>query len=255
MGLTIPSSWTHVRGMSASRSMTFDMDAGIASYVGAAGVGADWGAGREAAIAAAIEGAADIFWGMKGSQTVTFRGIWQYAVTGAESNDAHTRPGPGSLPSVGFGSGSAMSSESWKLFDLAEPVTCRNLKFADRLWSTGALCSSDRSPPSDTTVIDSCCVFMFQTGPSMCTIGGGQRKRFSVPYDFCATAACRQRTVVMGVSRAGFCETWSRTTRLILLCGSSASDASSLRFVEVLCGRAGARAQTSHFRVRARGER
>jgi hypothetical protein len=36
-------------------SITFDIDAGIASYVGAAGVGAVWGAGRDAAKAAAID--------------------------------------------------------------------------------------------------------------------------------------------------------------------------------------------------------
>lgn len=35
--------------------MTFDMDAGIVSYVGATGAGAAEGAGREAASAAAIE--------------------------------------------------------------------------------------------------------------------------------------------------------------------------------------------------------
>ena len=46
--------------MSASRSIAFDIEAGMASYVGAAGVGAAWGAGRDAAIAAAIEGAAAI---------------------------------------------------------------------------------------------------------------------------------------------------------------------------------------------------
>lgn len=40
--------------------MTLDIDAGMASYEGAAGAGADWGAGREAAIAAAMDGAADI---------------------------------------------------------------------------------------------------------------------------------------------------------------------------------------------------
>jgi hypothetical protein len=55
---TMPSSWTHVRGISASMSIALDMDAGMASYVGAAGVGAAWGAGSEAARAAAIDGAA-----------------------------------------------------------------------------------------------------------------------------------------------------------------------------------------------------
>jgi hypothetical protein len=42
-------------------SITFDMEGGIASYVGAAGVGAAVGAGREAARAAAIDVAAMIF--------------------------------------------------------------------------------------------------------------------------------------------------------------------------------------------------
>ena len=48
-------------GISASISMTLDIEAGMASYVGAAGVGAACGAGIDAAIAAAIEGAFDIF--------------------------------------------------------------------------------------------------------------------------------------------------------------------------------------------------
>lgn len=39
-------------------SIALDMDAGMASYVGTAGVGAAWGAGSEAARAAAIDGAA-----------------------------------------------------------------------------------------------------------------------------------------------------------------------------------------------------
>jgi len=39
-------------------SIAFDIDAGMASYVGAAGVGASWGAGSDAAKAAAIDGAA-----------------------------------------------------------------------------------------------------------------------------------------------------------------------------------------------------
>lgn len=80
-------------------------------------------------------------------------------VTGAESKDAHTRPGGPSWPSVGCGSpgtGSDMSSESWKLFALAVPVTCRNLKLAVILWSRGAFCSNERSPVSDTTAIDNC---------------------------------------------------------------------------------------------------
>lgn len=54
--LTRPSSCIEVRGISASMSMTFDMEAGIASYEGAEGAGALWGAGRDAAIAAAMEG-------------------------------------------------------------------------------------------------------------------------------------------------------------------------------------------------------
>lgn len=43
-------------------STALDIDAGMASYVGAAGVEAAWGAGREAARAAAIEVAAIIFY-------------------------------------------------------------------------------------------------------------------------------------------------------------------------------------------------
>ena len=54
----MPSSCTHVRGISASMSMTFDMDAGMASYVGAGAAGAAEGAGRDAARAAAMDVAA-----------------------------------------------------------------------------------------------------------------------------------------------------------------------------------------------------
>lgn len=56
--LTIPSSCTLVRGISASMSIAFAIDAGMASYVGAAGAGAAEGAGRDAARAAAIDVAA-----------------------------------------------------------------------------------------------------------------------------------------------------------------------------------------------------
>ena len=58
--LTIASSCTLVIGISASMSITFAIDAGMASYVGALGVGADWGAGRDAARAAAMDVAAAI---------------------------------------------------------------------------------------------------------------------------------------------------------------------------------------------------
>lgn len=44
-----------VTGISASMSMTLDIDGGMASYVGCAGVGAACVAGIDAAIAAAIE--------------------------------------------------------------------------------------------------------------------------------------------------------------------------------------------------------
>lgn len=42
-------------------SMAVDMEGGMASYVGAAGTGADAGAGNDAARAAAIDGAAIFF--------------------------------------------------------------------------------------------------------------------------------------------------------------------------------------------------
>ena len=58
---------------------------------------------------------------------------FEMIVTGAESKVAQTRPELGSVPSLGGIGGSEISSESWKLLDFAEPVTCRNLKFADRL--------------------------------------------------------------------------------------------------------------------------
>lgn len=56
--LTIPSSWTVVRGISASMSITLAIDAGMASYFGWGATGAAEGAGRDAARAAAIDGAA-----------------------------------------------------------------------------------------------------------------------------------------------------------------------------------------------------
>lgn len=79
-------------------------------------------------------------------------------VTGAESNEAQTRPLGASAPSGvnEGGGGSAISSESWKLFAFAVPVTCRNLKLAVMLLSSGAFCSNERSPLSETTAIESC---------------------------------------------------------------------------------------------------
>ena len=59
--LTIPSSWTVVRGISASMSITLAIDAGMASYFGWGATGAAEGAGRDAARAAAIDGAAMFF--------------------------------------------------------------------------------------------------------------------------------------------------------------------------------------------------
>ena len=54
-GHTRPSSCTVCTGISASISTALAIDAGIASYVGAAGTGAVDGAGSDAARAAAIE--------------------------------------------------------------------------------------------------------------------------------------------------------------------------------------------------------
>lgn len=53
-------------------------------------------------------------------------------VTGAESNEAQTRGlfDADTSPDEG---GSAISRESWKLFDLAVPETCKNLKLAVKL--------------------------------------------------------------------------------------------------------------------------
>lgn len=50
---------------------------------------------------------------------------FEMMVTGAESNEAQTRPLGGSTPSgvSAGGGGSAISSESWKLLALAVPVT------------------------------------------------------------------------------------------------------------------------------------
>jgi hypothetical protein len=56
-GRTSALSSTVVTGISASGSISFTMDAGSASCVGAAGAGAAWTVGREAAMAAAMEGA------------------------------------------------------------------------------------------------------------------------------------------------------------------------------------------------------
>ena len=155
-------------------------------------------------------------------------------VTGAESNVAQTRPLGGSAPSGvrAGGGGSAISRESWKLFALAVPVTCKNLKLAVMLLSKGAFCSNERSPFSETTAMASCWVRICHTGPSIWTTGGGQRNRFSLPYDFCATAACKHITVVMGMTREGSWDTWSRTIRRILVCGSSDSASSNLRLLE-----------------------
>lgn len=59
-------------------------------------------------------------------------------VTGAESKVAHVRATPLVPASAVRGGGSAISKDSWKLFDLADPVTWRNLKFAVRVASSGA---------------------------------------------------------------------------------------------------------------------
>lgn len=56
--LTIPSSWTPVIGISASISTSFAIEAGIASYFGWGEACASDGDGRDAARAAAIDGAA-----------------------------------------------------------------------------------------------------------------------------------------------------------------------------------------------------
>lgn len=80
-------------------------------------------------------------------------------VTGAESNDAQTRPVGGSTPSDGctWGGDSAISRESKKLLALAVPLTCKNLKLADMLLSSWAFCSKLRSPVSETTLMAICC--------------------------------------------------------------------------------------------------
>src|SRR6266478_2032412 len=69
------------------------------------------------------------------------------------------------------------------------------------LLSSWAFCSKLRSPVSETTLMAICCCRICQTGPSMWTTGGGHRKRFSLPYDFWATAACIHTTVVIGGAR------------------------------------------------------
>jgi hypothetical protein len=53
---------------------------------------------------------------------VFFEGF-EMMVTGAESNVAQMRAAPLAPASAVRGGGSAMSKESWKLFDLADPVT------------------------------------------------------------------------------------------------------------------------------------
>lgn len=52
---TNPSSWTKLREISASKSMSLDIEAGMGSCIGAAGADAACGAGKDAAIVAAIE--------------------------------------------------------------------------------------------------------------------------------------------------------------------------------------------------------
>lgn len=88
----MPSNWTKDTGMSASRSMTLDMEAGMASYVGAAGVGALWGAGRDAAIAAAMDGAAAILW----KPSMSERGCYELDSGGSKLIDPC--PSPSSAP-------------------------------------------------------------------------------------------------------------------------------------------------------------
>ena len=87
---------------------------------------------------------------------VFFDGL-EIMVTGAESNDAQTRPG---MPSVrwseGDTRGSPMSSASWKLFDLAVPATWRYLKLATMLASRDDFWSGPRSPFSVTMHMASC---------------------------------------------------------------------------------------------------
>jgi len=68
---------------------------------------------------------------------VFFEGL-EMIVTGAESKVAQVRATPLAPASAVRGGGSAMSKDSWKLFDLADPVTWRNLKFAVRVASRGA---------------------------------------------------------------------------------------------------------------------
>ena len=53
---------------------------------------------------------------------VFFEGL-EMIVTGAESKVAHVRATPLAPASAVRGGGSAMSKESWKLFDFADPVT------------------------------------------------------------------------------------------------------------------------------------
>ena len=53
---------------------------------------------------------------------VFFEGL-EMIVTGAESNVAQVRATPLAPASALRGGGSAMSKDSWKLFDLADPVT------------------------------------------------------------------------------------------------------------------------------------
>lgn len=76
-------------------------------------------------------------------------------VTGAESNVAHVRAG--CCESLNeMGGGCDMDKDRLKLFALAVPVTCKNLKLAIMLLSIGAFCSGDLSPFSDTMLIESC---------------------------------------------------------------------------------------------------
>lgn len=53
---------------------------------------------------------------------VFFEGL-EMIVTGAESNVAQVRATPLAPASAVRGGGSAMSKDSWKLFDFADPVT------------------------------------------------------------------------------------------------------------------------------------
>ena len=129
---------------------------------------------------------------------------------GAESKQAQLafrtaavsdKPRPRRMRFMGAASsrGARRCSCKRKLLALPVPVTCSSVKRAWPESSKDVICSPEKlSPSSPCTCMSSMgALGACRSVPWTCTTGGGQRKRFSDPYDFCATLACRHLILVM----------------------------------------------------------